>query len=159
MTTDNEMTLGWFLRASSLIALVANYVLTKWLTLQRRELSIWIGTTMIGLVILPYFFWSNIWSLFVLGLGVAFFYPLYFAPLTSAVFDVIGEKNVMVSQRVEYIALKDIMLYLGRMVTVLFFAVWISVSTHLLHLRWYLLFVAFVQVLVCYCHRKMKVCP
>lgn len=159
MTTDNEMVLGWFLTASSLIALFANFVLTKWLTLQRREFSIWVGTIMIGLVILPYFFWPNIWTLFVLGLGISFFYPLYFAPLTSAVFDVIGEKDVMVSKRAEYIALKDIMLYMGRMVTVSFFALWISLSTYLLHLRWYLLFIAFVQVLVCFCHHKMKICP
>ncbi|SHE78824.1 MFS transporter, YQGE family, putative transporter [Seinonella peptonophila] len=156
MVVQKEMILGGFLTATSFVALIANYIISRMITEKSREMSMTVGTVMLGVVILPFFFYPNIWTIFILGIGVAFFYPFYYGPLTSTIFDVLGENEHNVAWRVEHVAIKDTVLYLGRIVTVFLFIGWIHFSVALNHMRWYLLAVAFVQLPVILFARRFR---
>lgn len=157
-TTRNEMTLGWFLTSSAIISLLASFVLGKWISSKRRTLSMWMGTILIGILSIPYLLWPNLGTIFLFGLGNAFFYPFYYFPMTSMIFDVLGESKEKVARRSEYTAIKEIMLYLGRIFTVALFIWWISDSQSMDHLRTYLFLISFIQIPICYFMHKMKVC-
>lgn len=157
-TTKNEMTLGWFLTFSAVVSLLASFVLGKWISSKQREMSMWFGTIFLGVLTIPYLLWPNLGTIFLVGLGNAFFYPFYYFPMTSMIFDALGESKEKVALRSEYTAIKDVMLYLGRICTVGLFIWWITDSQSIDHLRWYLLFISFVQVPICYLMHKMKFC-
>lgn len=154
--TNNEMTLSWFLTTSSFVALLAHVLISRYITLQQRSFGILWGTTMLGIVTVPFILQQNIGTLLLFGIGSAFFLPFYYGPLNTTIFDVVGEKDEHVELRVEYIALKDIMLNIGRMFSVLTFIWWIRDSESILHMRWFILFVGFIQIPICYCMHKMN---
>jgi MFS transporter, YQGE family, putative transporter len=146
VTTQNEMVLGSFLTVSSLMSLIAFLLVGRYLRLQWRDESMLVGTLMMGVVVLPFVWKIKTWSLFVLGVGAAFFYPLYMVPLTSTVFDVIGESRTSARLRIEYVVARELALNLGRVLSLVMFLWWVSRNHDWGQLRWLLLIIGFVQV-------------
>ncbi|WP_131849097.1 MFS transporter [Baia soyae] len=154
LTARSELTLGTFYTICNLVSLIAYYFVGKWMTPERRIKAMFVGSIALGVCFLPYLFLLNTWSMFVFGIGIFLFFPFYYNPILSIVFDVIGEKDENVELRVEYVVSRELALNIGRILSVLGFIIWISYYPDLIHLRWYLLPIAFVQVLTWWLIRK-----
>jgi MFS transporter, YQGE family, putative transporter len=144
--TKSELTLGGFFTISSLASMISFYWIGRFLETKDRNRYIFIGGLMMGLVGVPFVLLLNSWTVFVFGIGIALFYPLYMVPLTSTVFDVIGENRANVELRVEYVVARELALNLGRMMGILLFMGWVAISSDLQHIRWFILLLGFVQV-------------
>ncbi|WP_143123693.1 MFS transporter [Thermoactinomyces sp. DSM 45892] len=154
LTTRSEFTLGTFYTVCNLVSLIAYYFAGKWMTPERRIKAMFVGAIALGVCFLPYLFLLNTWSMFVFGIGIFLFFPFYYNPILSIVFDVIGEKDENVELRVEYVVSRELALNLGRIISVFGFIIWVSYYPDLIHLRWYLLPIAFMQVLTWWLIRK-----
>jgi MFS transporter, YQGE family, putative transporter len=144
--TKSELTLGAFFTISSLASMVSFYWIGRFLETKDRNRYLFIGGLMMGLVGVPFVLLLNSWTVFVLGIGIALFYPLYMVPLTSTVFDVIGENRENVELRVEYVVARELALNLGRIMGILLFMGWVAISSDLQHMRWLILLLGFVQL-------------
>lgn len=80
-----------------------------------------IGSIMMSVAVIPMFLDTNYTTLLIYGIGTSIFAPLYFIPLTSVVFDLIGINEDSANLRDEYIVIREIGLNLGRMFSVLIF--------------------------------------
>ncbi|MFC4076889.1 MFS transporter [Salinithrix halophila] len=147
VATGNELTLGSYLTAASGMALISYFVVGRFMRMTWRDESIFLGAAMLGIVVLPLIWDVNTWTLVILGVGAALFYPVYMVPLTSAVFDVIGENHETASLRVEYVVARELSLNIGRLLSVTAFLWWITRTPDISQLRWLVLPVGFVQLL------------
>lgn len=155
LTTRNELTLGTFYTICNIISLISYYFVGKWMNPERRIKAILIGSLALGLFFLPYLFLLNTWSMFLFGIGIFLFFPFFYNPLLSIVFDVIGETDETVQLRVEYVVSREISLNIGRTISVIGFMIWVSLNPSINHLRWYLLPIAFAQVLTWWLIRRV----
>lgn len=115
ISTGNEMKLGNFSLFTSAVAFVTFYAAGKLLAPRLRKWGMLLGVSGMILVIIP-FFWSVSYStLLIFGLGTSLFIPLYTVPITSAVFDLIGQDEESASRREEYIVLREQGLIAGRL--------------------------------------------
>ncbi|PTX58269.1 YQGE family putative transporter [Melghirimyces profundicolus] len=146
VSTGNELALGGYLTAASIVALISYFVVGRCMRLSWRDESILLGASMLGIVVVPLIWDINTWTLVVLGVGAALFYPVYMVPLTSAVFDVIGENQDTARLRVEYVVARELALNVGRVLSVVVFLWWIRLIPDLIQLRWLLMPVGFVQL-------------
>lgn len=146
VATGDELSLGGYLTASSVVALIAYFIVGRFIRINWRDESILIGAAMLGIVVLPLIWGVNTWTLVVLGMGVALFYPVYMVPLTSAVFDVIGENQETARLRVEYVVARELALNVGRILSVTAFLWWVQGISDPSQLRWLVLPVGFVQL-------------
>jgi YQGE family putative transporter len=119
----------------------------KWVKPEARNRFILLGTVMLGIAILPFVFTASGWSMWVFGIGSALFYPFYMVPLTSTVFDLIGETEETARMRVEFVVARELALNLGRIAGILLFVAWVGSSGEMARLRWFVLVIGFVQVL------------
>ena len=126
--TGSEMKLGNFTLITSAIAFVSFYLAGKWIKPSWRSPAMLLGTVVMILVILPFFFGMSYMTMLIFGIGTSLFIPLYTIPMTSAVFDLIGQHEESVRQREEYIVLRELALNVGRIVSMLIFIVTVSVS-------------------------------
>jgi YQGE family putative transporter len=147
VTSDSEMALGSFYMVTSLVAFLAFYTVGKWVKPEARNRFILLGTVMLGIAILPFVFTTSGWSMWVFGIGSALFYPFYIVPLTSTVFDLIGETEETARMRVEFVVARELALNLGRIAGILLFVAWVGSSGEMARLRWFVLVIGFVQVL------------
>jgi YQGE family putative transporter len=98
-------------------------------------------------------------QLFILGVGAALFYPMYYVPLTSKVFDVIGESQKTAKLRVEYVVTRELALNVGRVASIALFLIVVSRTTEVDHLKWILFAVGFAQVFAALFMRRVHVVP
>lgn len=147
VSTGNELALGGYLTASSVVSLLAYVAVGRVMQLKWRDESILLGAAMSGIVVLPVLWDVNTWTLVILGVGASLFYPVYMVPLTSAVFDVIGENQDTARLRVEYVVARELALNVGRVLSVLVFLWWIRVMPDPAQLKWLVLPVGFVQLI------------
>ncbi|WP_168188683.1 MFS transporter [Thermoflavimicrobium daqui] len=147
ITTKNELILGTYFTVSYLVSLLSFYVVGKWLPTHARNHAILIGAVMMGVVLIPFIWKGESWTMFVYGIGAALFYPLYYTPLTSMVFDLIGKDKEAVSLRVEYVVMRELALNIGRLVGLITFIIWVGISSDLNDMRWFILILGFSQVL------------
>ncbi|MBO8171171.1 MAG: MFS transporter [Bacillaceae bacterium] len=121
IVTTSEMVLGAYTFAISLFGLISFYYVGKWMSKEKREKALLIGALMMTLTVLPLFLKFNVYTLFIVGIGGAFFYPFYGIALTSSTFDVIGESKEKAVRRVEYVVFREWALNIGRVGGLLFF--------------------------------------
>lgn len=114
IATSNEAKLGNYTLLTSLVALISFWLVGKRLTPHNRKRSMLIGTIMIGAVILPLFWKVSFGTLLMFGIGTSLFMPLYIIPMTSRVFDLIGQSEQ--GAKVEFIVLREAGLTLGRII-------------------------------------------
>ena len=119
--TKNEMKLGNFSLISSAVGFVGFFIVGKWLKQRWRKSSMLLGVAMMIVVILPFFWRLNYTTLLLFGMGTAFFIPFFIIPITSVVFDLIGENEQSAEKRVEYIVLRELSLTAGRLLGTLIF--------------------------------------
>ncbi|MDR6225243.1 MFS transporter [Desmospora profundinema] len=142
----NELILGWYLTMASAVSLLSYFLVGRYLRRRWRDEGIFLGTVMMGIVSLPLLWDVNAFTLIFLGVGSALFYPIYMVPLTSAVFDVIGESNETAKLRVEYVVARELALNAGRVLSVIGFLWWVTREPNLMQMKWLLIPVAFVQL-------------
>lgn len=146
ITTKNELALGGYLTTTSAVSLLSYFLVGRYLRRRWRDKGMLVGTAMMGIMTLPLLWEVNTFTLYLLGVGVALFFPIYMVPLTSAVFDVIGESNDTAKLRVEYVVARELALNVGRILSVAAFLWWASSKPDLMQIKWLLIPVAFVQL-------------
>lgn len=124
IVTQNEQKLGTFSLITSAVALVAFWLVGKWLKPRYRIKAMLWGTMVMMLVILPFYWQLSYTTLLLFGIGTALFFPLFAVPMTSTVFDTIGKNKDSASHKVEFVVLRELGLNMGRVAgTLLFIAV------------------------------------
>lgn len=146
VATKNEMALGWYLTTTSAVSLLSYFLVGRYLRRRWRDEGMLLGTAMMGIMALPLLWEVNAFTLYLLGVGASLFFPIYMVPLTSAVFDVIGENNNTAKRRVEYVVARELALNVGRILSVAVFLWWASTEPDLIQIKWLLIPVAFVQL-------------
>lgn len=128
IATKNEMKLGNFSLITSAVALLSYWAIGKLLKLRYRKIAMLIGTVAMTVVILPFFWRVDYSTLLIFGIGTSLFIPLFTIPMTSSVFDLIGQNEQSAKERVEYIVLRELGLTIGRVVGSLAFIIVIAQS-------------------------------
>ncbi|HEY0827569.1 MAG TPA: MFS transporter [Bacilli bacterium] len=146
IATKNELQLGNFALITSAIALVSFMIAGKILKPANRSISMFLGTVTMVVLIVPFFWEVNYFTLLFFGIGTALFMPLFALPMTSTVFDVIGQNEDSVQFRVEYIVLRELGLNAGRIMGTLLFIAVISWSKAPWVINGLLLFIGSVPV-------------
>lgn len=146
IATRDESKLGTYSFITSLIALISFWAVGKWLKPQRRLAGMLIGVIMISLVILPLFWQVSYWTLLLFGIGTSLFMPLYIIPMTSRVFDLIGESRESASHREEFVVLREAGLTLGRMVGLSAYLIVLPITDSPRAITWLLLGVGVVPI-------------
>ncbi|HZG55299.1 MFS transporter [Paenibacillus sp.] len=124
IATKNELQLGNFALMTSAVSLVAFFLAGRLIKPGRRSIPMLVGALAMTLVILPFFWQVSYSTLIFFGIVVALFYPLYSIPITSTIFDMIGQNTESAEHRVEYVVLRESALNLGRILgTIAFIAV------------------------------------
>lgn len=141
IATNNEMQLGNYALITSTVALISYWLIGKYLKPGHRSLGMLIGTVMLVLFILPFFWQVNYSTLLIFGIGTALVFPLYIIPMVSSVFDIIGKDRESATLRVEYVVLRELALSSGRIFGTLMFIVVVSLSRSPLVLSSMLLFI------------------
>ncbi|TYP69770.1 MFS transporter [Paenibacillus methanolicus] len=116
ISTNNEQKVGNFSLITSFVALISFWLIGRLLTPQRRKAAMLIGAVMVTAVIVPLFWPLRYGTLLMFGIGSAIFMPLYIIPMTSTVFDMIGQSEESASRREEFIVLREAGLTLGRVI-------------------------------------------
>ena len=139
--TGSEMKLGNFTLITSAIAFLSFYAAGKWIKPIWRSRAMLVGTIVMTAVIIPFFFGISYKTMLVFGIGTSLFIPLYTIPMTSAVFDLIGQHEESAKQRVEYVVLRELALSAGRVVSMIIFIITIHFSKAPIVLNCLLLFI------------------
>ena len=121
ISTGNEFSLGTYTAIISGVSLITYYLVGRWIKKNWRRTAMVIGSLMMSIVLLPLFFKTSYTTLMIYGVGTSIFAPLYFIPLTTVVFDVIGENEKSASMRGEYIVIREIGLNVGRILTIIIY--------------------------------------
>ncbi|WP_254450166.1 MFS transporter [Cohnella herbarum] len=126
--TGSEMKLGNFALVTSAVGFVSFYAAGRWLKPAWRNRGMGVGVIAMIAFIFPFFLGVSFTTLMVFGVGAALFFPLYMLPMTSAVFDLIGQDDDSVKRRVEYVVVRELALNIGRIVGMAIFMATISIS-------------------------------
>ncbi|QNK59841.1 MFS transporter [Paenibacillus sp. PAMC21692] len=146
IATRDESKLGTYSLITSLIALISFWAAGKWLKPHRRLTGMLIGVVMISLVILPLFWQVSYTTLLLFGIGTSLFMPLYIIPMTSRVFDLIGESRESASHREEFVVLREAGLTLGRMVGLSAYLIVLPITDSPRAITWLMLGVGVVPI-------------
>lgn len=128
IATKNEMQLGNYALITSTVALISYWLIGKGLKPRYRSLGMLLGTVMLVLFILPFFWEVNYFTLLIFGIGTSLVFPLFIIPMVSAVFDMIGKDHESATLRVEYVVLRELALSSGRIFGILVFIGVVSMS-------------------------------
>lgn len=139
IATTNERKLGDFTLWTSLVGLLAFWIIGRLMKPHMRRLSMLWGTLMIIVVIVPLVWKINYTTMLWFGIGTALFLPLYTIPMTSTVFDLIGKSEESARQREEFVILRELGLVFGRMLSVGVYLLVMSVTTAPHAMAWLLL--------------------
>lgn len=154
--TGSEMKLGNFSLLTSAAALISFLAAGRLLRPQYRPKAILIGSVMMVLIIVPFFWKVNFFTLLVFGIGAAVFYPLYAIPMTSIVFDLIGGDEESVKRREEYIVMRELALNAGRLLGTSLFIIVVSLTRSPVMMNWMLLIIGSSPLAASYWIRKAQ---
>ncbi|MBC8080338.1 MAG: MFS transporter [Gorillibacterium sp.] len=128
ISTRNELALGNYAFIISGVSLFSYYAVGHLLKHHHRKWGMLIGALAMTMVIFPFFWQINYRTLLIFGVGTSLFIPLYFIPVTSVIFDLIGQEPDGVEKRVEYVVVREIGINLGRILGTLMFLVTVSLT-------------------------------
>ncbi|MHA7964413.1 MFS transporter [Paenibacillus sp. CAU 1782] len=146
ISTKDESKLGTYALITSLVALISFWATGKWMKRKNRSKSMLIGSLMIAIVVLPLFWKMSYASLLLLGIGTSLFIPLYFVPMTSSVFDLIGSSKESAEEREEFIVLREGGLVIGRMIGLSCYLIVLPLNDSPAAITWLLLAVGSVPI-------------
>ncbi|MGG6312483.1 MFS transporter [Paenibacillus macerans] len=136
ISTSAEWRIGQFSLITSLVSLVSFWAAGKWMKLSSRYYGMLIGAVLITAVTGPLLWKVNYGTLMFMGIGTSLFLPLYLIPVTSSVFDLIGNSEESVEQRVELIVLRELSITVGRIAGTLLFILVYSLYPHMRTITW-----------------------
>lgn len=139
IATNNETKVGNFWLYSSAVGLVSFWAAGRWLKPHYRKIAMLFGVIMMVLAILPLFWVVNYGTLLIFGIVAALFFPLYIIPMTSTVFDLIGQDEDSANHRVEFIVIRELALNAGRIIGTIIFIVVVSWKESVMTMNWLLL--------------------
>ncbi|MCA0758033.1 MFS transporter [Paenibacillus sp. N4] len=146
IATKNESKLGTYSLITSLVALVSFWLVGKFLKKNNRKAVMLIGAVMIAVVILPLFWEVSYTTLLMLGIGTSLFMPMYIIPMTSRVFDLIGQSEESAREREEFIVLREAGLVLGRLIGLSSYLIVLPYNHSPLAITWLLFAVGAVPI-------------
>jgi len=156
ISTKSEFMLGSYTMIISAVSLVTYYVVGRFIKKNWRKHSMMVGTIMMGVAVVPMFLNINYTTLLIYGIGTSIFAPLYFIPLTSMIFDVIGLNEKTASLREEYIVVYDLGLNLGRLTMIAVFLGFVKLIG-VEHLRFLLLLAGSLQIVTWLFMRNVEI--
>lgn len=115
------------------------WLIGRWMKREWRKQAMLVGVIMMVIVIIPLLWKLNYTTLLWFGIGTALFIPLYSIPMTSSVFDMIGQSEESALQREEYVILRELGLVLGRMLSLAIYLLVMSWTTSPQAMVWLLL--------------------
>ncbi|MGO4543365.1 MFS transporter [Paenibacillus sp. 2TAB23] len=146
VATQNESKLGTFSLITSLVALVSFWLVGKRLNQNNRKRAMLLGAVMIGIVILPLFWKVTYGTLLMFGIGTSLFMPFYIIPMTSRVFDLIGQSEESAREREEFIVLREAGLVLGRVIGLSSYLIVLPLNHSTTAITWLLFAVGVVPI-------------
>ncbi|OME83983.1 MFS transporter [Paenibacillus sp. FSL A5-0031] len=146
VATQNESKLGTYSLITSLVALISFWIVGKMLKKNNRKWAMLIGVIMIGIVILPLFWKVSYATLLMFGIGTSLFMPLYIIPMTSRVFDLIGQSEESAREREEFIVLREAGLVLGRIIGLSSYLIVLPLNHSAIAITWLLFAVGIVPI-------------
>ncbi|WP_232242549.1 MFS transporter [Paenibacillus sp. GSMTC-2017] len=144
--TKDESKLGMFSLITSLIALISFWIAGKWIKKDQSKWAMLVGVIMIAIVILPLFWKVSFVTLLCLGIGTSLFIPLYNIPMTSRVFDLIGQSEQSAREREEFIVLREAGLTTGRLLGMASYLILLPLNDSPLAITWLLFAVGIVPI-------------
>lgn len=147
IATTDEGKLGNYTLITSAVALVSFWAVGKKLKVNNRKTAMLLGTIMIGLVILPLFWKVSFFTLLLFGIGTSLFMPLYIIPMTSRVFDLIGQSEQSAKDREEFIVLREAGLTLGRMIGLASYLILLPQNSSATAIVWLMFAVGIVPII------------
>lgn len=126
ISTGSESALGTFGLLNSGIGLFTYYAASRFIKKEYRNQAILIGA--VGLLISIFLvIWDVTYiKLLIYGVSIAIFYPMLLVPYYSLTYDVIGQSWKAAEMRVEYIVVREVFLNIGRIISIFFFLICIS---------------------------------
>ncbi|MGO4183271.1 MFS transporter [Paenibacillus sp. MCAF9] len=146
VATQNESKLGTYSLITSLVALISFWIVGKMLKKNNRKWAMLIGVIMIGIAILPLFWKVSYATLLMFGIGTSLFMPLYIIPMTSRVFDLIGQSEESAREREEFIVLREAGLVLGRIIGLSSYLIVLPLNHSAVAITWLLFAVGIVPI-------------
>lgn len=121
ISTDSEMSLGWFTALNSILSIGAFYLVGRMMSVKRRGKILLTGVCTILGATLVLAFEVNFYSLLLFGIINALFTPCLVVPYSTIGFDAINQDPKTAELRTEYIVLRELILNLGRVIPVILF--------------------------------------
>lgn len=146
VATQNESKLGTFSLITSFVALVSFWIVGKLLKKKNRKIVMFIGVIMIAVVILPLFWKVSYMTLLLFGIGTSLFMPMYIIPMTSRVFDLIGQSEESAREREEFIVLREAGLTIGRIIGLSSYLIVLPFNHSSVAITWLLFAVGIVPI-------------
>lgn len=146
VATQNESKLGTYSLITSLVALISFWIVGKILKKNNRKIAMLIGVIMIAVVILPLFWKVSYMTLVMFGIGTSLFIPLYIIPMTSRVFDLIGQSEESAREREEFIVLREAGLMFGRVIGLSSYLIVLPLNHSMVAITWLLFAVGVVPI-------------
>jgi YQGE family putative transporter len=144
--TKDESKLGTFSLITSLVALFSFWLVGKLLKKNNRKMVMLTGVIMIAVVILPLFWNVSYTTLLMFGIGTSLFIPLYTIPMTSRVFDLIGQSEESAREREEFIVLREAGLVIGRIIGLTSYLIVLPQNHSAIAITWLLFAVGIVPI-------------
>ncbi|WP_240647453.1 MFS transporter [Paenibacillus nanensis] len=146
VATRSESKLGTYSLIVSLVSLISFWLIGRLMGRMKREWAMLVGVVMLGAVILPLFWQVSYISLLMFGIGTSLFMPLYIIPMTSRVFDLIGQSEKNAVHREELIVLREAGLTIGRLVGLSVYLIVLPINDSPRAVTWLLLAVGVVPI-------------
>ena len=119
--TGSEMALGTFTLISSGISFLAYFLVSRYVKVKHRKISMFIGAILLYIAIAFLVYHVSYIKLLLYACLIALAYPLLFVPYMSLTYDVIGTAREAALYRVEYIVIRELYLNAGRATSILVF--------------------------------------
>jgi len=126
LTAGNEMGLGGFAFVRALVSFLAYFLIGRKLKKKFRNRAIFLGGSVLALSTLLIIKPASFSFLLFYAAVVAASYPLVLVPFFSITFDVIGKNPGAAEWRIEYVAVRELFLNLGRFFSIGIFLLFLS---------------------------------
>lgn len=145
--TSDESKVGFYALVTSFVAFISFWAAGRWMKEKYRSTAMFIGAVMTTVVIIPLFWELSFNRLLIFGIGVSLFMPLYSIPMTSKVFDMIGQNEKSVQEREEYVVLREAALMIGRVTGLAAYFLVMAINDSATAITWLLFAVGAVPII------------
>jgi len=126
LVTKSEFALGTFNMFLSGLSVVSYMIATKFIKPSMRKKAILLGALLLYFSIFIILFEINYSLLMIYAIIIGIAYPIINVPYASLTFDVIGKAWKAAEMRVEYIVIRELFVNMGRVISILFFLIGVS---------------------------------